>query len=322
MARRALKRQATGRGAARVLAAAAMAAAVGCASGGAPQLAVAPLPAERVGDLARAAFELRNDGGRVLVLDRVVPGCGCVARSRLPPELAPGAATRLDVECRGPRIAGDETRELRVRTSDPRSPETLVRVAVGRVPAGLPAVYLGYVAVGTTLVRDVSLAMTSGDVLPRADGEVAVEPQPAAGDGTRLVRLRFTPHAAGVVRTTVDLGPAGRLPLVAIAYERALAFPAEIRVPRATGAPGLPTVTLVAAGTAPLAIARVEYPPGVAGELRAVVPERQYRLVLQVRGAIPTGNGAIRVVAEGTTDPVLVIPLVDATVDGGTRPPA
>ncbi|MCC6763192.1 MAG: hypothetical protein IT293_00885 [Deltaproteobacteria bacterium] len=299
-------------GAVRALAAAVAAGAIGCAGGEAARLAVTPLPPETVGDVARVSFELRNEGGRPLALDRVLPACGCGGRLRLPPELAPGATTRLDVECRGPRIAGDDARELRLRTSDPRSPETLLRVELGRAPAGLPPVYLGYVAVGATLVRDVSVPLAAGDVAPRSGGEVAVEPQPPAGDGTRLARLRFTPRAAGVVRTTVDLGSAGRLPLTAIAYERVMAFPAEVRVPRPTGAPGMPSVTLVATGAAPLAIARVEYPSGVAGELRTVVPGRQYRLVLQARGALPTRDAAIRVLAEGTADPVLVIPFVDA----------
>lgn len=312
-----------GRGRGRgVLAAGWLAAAVaGCARGESARLAVTALPTETVAGAVRAAFELRNGGGRPLFFDRVLPACGCDAWSRLPAELVPGGATRLDVECRPARVAGDDVREIRLRTSDPRSPETLLRVVLGRVPASLAPVYLGYVAVGTTFVRDVALPSTVGEIAPGRGGELAVEAQPPAADGTPVVRVRFTPRAPGVVRTAVDLGPAGRLPLTAVAYEGVMAFPPEVRVPRPTGSIGLPTITLVAAGARPLAIARVEYPPGMTGELRALVPGRQYRLVLRARGPMATTDAVIRVVAEGAADPVLVIPLVDAIADGA-RPSA
>ncbi len=311
-----------GRRAAVVLVAAWLAAgAVGCTRGAPARLAVTPLPSARVDGVLRAAFELRNEGERPLFLDRVVPACGCGVRSRLPAELAAGAVTRLDVECRGPRITGDDACELRLFTSDARSPETPLRVAVGRVPAGIPPVYLGYVAVGTTLARDVPLPSTTGEIAPRPGGELEVEAQPPAADGTPVLRVRFTPRFAGVVRRTVDLGPAGRLPVTAIAYARAVAFPPEVRLPRPTGASGLPTVMLVATGAAPLAIARLEYPPGMTGELRAVVPGRQYRLVLRARGATPARDAEIRVVAAGLAEPVLVIPVIDTTAVGA-RPAA
>lgn len=284
-----------------------------CTSGEAPRLTVTPLASETRDGAVRAAFELRNDGGRPLILDRVVPACGCGAVSRLPPDLAPRAHTRLDVECRGPRLAGEDVHELTLRTSDPRRPETPLRVELGPAPADPAPIYLGYVTVGATLVRDVPVPGASpARAAASGGGEVAAEPLPPAADGTRLVRLRFMPRTPGVVRTAIDLGPAGMLPVTAVAWDRVLAFPAEVRVPRATGGAGLPAVILVAAGEAPLAIARVDYPPGVAGELRTVVPGRQYRLSLYGRGPMPAGDAAIRVVAAGAADPVLVIPLVDA----------
>ncbi len=294
------------------LASFALLAAVATACGGAdpPHLAVTALPAAT--DSRAAAFELRNEGGRMLTLDGVVAGCGCVAGSRLPPELAPGAATRLDVRCSASRLAGDGERELRVRSSDARRPETLLRVALGPSSAAPAPLYLGYVAVGATLVRDVVVASdaTVPPTASRPDLEVdALAPNP---DGVRSVRVRYTPRVAGIVRTTVDLGPAGMLPITAVAYERVMAYPAEVRVPRPSGAAGLGGVTLVVATDSPLAIARVDYPAGITGELRTIEPGRQYRLVLHGRGPIAGSDAAIRVHGDAGADPLLVIPVVDA----------
>lgn len=305
----------------RLLVLAALAACTACGSGDPPRLAVGDLPAETHGAWTRAAFELRNEGGRTLTLDRVVPSCGCGAVSRLPVELVPKAAARLDVACIRTGVAGDDVRELALRTSDPRSPDTLLRVRLGRSVRALAPVYLGYVAVGETLVRDVVVPLLAGDVPTRSAGDVEVAAVPPSADGSRAVRVRFRPQRAGVVRTTIDLGPAGLLPITAIAWDRMMAFPAEVRTPRATGATGLPPLTLVAAGATPFAIARVEYPPGIDGEVRPVVPGRQYRLVLTVRGPAPSADAAIRVHGVGADDPVLVIPVVDAS-RAATDPPS
>lgn len=283
-----------------------------CGSGEPARLVVRDVGAETRDARTHATFELRNDGGRPLVVDRVVPSCGCGPVSRLPEELAPGASARLDVECSGARLGGDDARELALRTSDPRSPETLLRVRLGRAAEALPPTYLGYVAVGETFVRDVALAPSSADVAPRKVGDVEIEPAPPGVDGARAIRVRFRPSAAGVVRAVVDLGSAGRMPITAVAYDGLLAVPPEVRVPRPSGASALPAVSLIAAGTEPFAIARVEYPPGLGGELRAIVPGRQYRLVLTGRGPLPA-DGAIRVHGARTGDPVLAIPVVDAT---------
>jgi hypothetical protein len=305
----------------RLLAVAVAAASAACGSGEPARLAVRDLPAETSGVTTRATFELRNDGGRPLVLDRVVPACGCGPVSRLPAELRPGVAAQLEIECVGSSVAGDDVRELALRTSDPRSPETLLRVRLGRAAHGLAPVYLGYVAVGETLVRDVAVPSLAADVAPRSSGDVDVETASGAPDAARAVRVRFRPRTAGVVRATVDLGAAGLLTVTAVGYDGVMAFPAEVRSPRPSGAAGLPPVTLVAAGASPFTVGHVEYPPGMSGEIRPVVPGRQYRLALALRGAL-AGGAAIRVHGERPEDPVLVIPVVDAADRDRTRPPA
>jgi hypothetical protein len=128
--------------------------------------------------------------------------------------------------------------------------------------------------------------------------------------------VRFTPRAAGVVRATIDLGPgADPLPVTAVAYDGVVAFPPEVRVPRTTGAPGLPSIMLIARDGAPLAIGDVDYPDGISGELRTIVPGKQFRLLL--RGRVPPGapDAAIRVRRDPASEPLVVIPVVD-----GLRP--
>ena len=301
---------------------AALGASAACASGDPPRLGVGDLPPETHGAWTRAAFELRNEGGRTLTLDRVVPSCGCGAVSRLPTELAPKSTARLDVACIRTGAVGDDVRELALRTSDPRSPDTLLRIRLGRSTRAYTPVYLGYVAVGETLVRDVVVPLLAGDVPTRSAGDVEVAAVPPSADASRAVRVRFRPQRAGVVRTTVDLGSAGLLSITAVAWDGMMAFPAEVRTPRTTGATALPTLTLVAAGAAPFAIARVEYPPGIDGEVRPVVPGRQYRLVLTARGPAPGADAVIRVHGAGADGPVLVIPVVDASRSAADPPSA
>jgi hypothetical protein len=121
------------------------------------------------------------------------------------------------------------------------------------------------------------------------------------------------------VRSLLDLGPAGRLPVTAVGYAGFVAVPAELRVPPVP-APSWPAITLLAVGDAPLDVGRVEYPPGLGGEIRPLVPGRQVRLVLRSRGPAVAG-GEIRVHPATGSSPLVTIPILppDAGLDG---PPA
>jgi len=287
-----------------------------CGRSDPPKLEVRALPAVAAANGNAARFQLKNVGGQTLTFDGVVPACGCTGVSSLADTLAPGAATPLDVRCDPPREPGTIIRELRVRSNDPTGPETPLRVTLAGPAAGPQpaALYFGYVAVGESEMRDVVLPLGSGPVAPPPRPDLAVEPLPVRPDGAVGIRLRFTPRAAGIVRTSLDLGPnGGALPVTAIGYDRLMAFPPEVRLPRPTGASGLPSITLVGRGAAPLAIADVDYPSGVSGELRTIVPGKQFRLVLRGRPAT-TANAAIRILG-AAGDELLVIP-----VGGAVRP--
>jgi hypothetical protein len=203
-------------------------------------------------------------------------------------------------------------REIVLRTSDPHEPATVLYeplpgIGQGAAPA---AVYFGYVAVGGAATRDVVLpSAVAFDSLARpTDGSLTLEPMPSRADGARGVRVRFAPTRAGTVRAALDLGPGvGPLPLVAVGYDGVMAMPSEVRLPIA-GSGALPMITLVGTGAAPLALGRVEYPDGIQGELRTIVPGKQARLVLRARGSAAR-SGAIRVLGADGATPLVTIPV-------------
>lgn len=290
-----------------------------CGRSDPPRLKMSPLSAS-ANDVR---YQLRNVGGRTLMLDGLAPACGCVPTSRLPETLAAGASTVVDLQCRPTRTVGEAVRELRVLSSDPSNPETIVRVTLpGQGPGPDPAaLYFGYVPVGESAVRDVVLPVPVAveTLTPPAQAELAVEPMPARADAAFGVRVRFTPRVPSVVRATIDLGPAGGpLAVVAVGYAGILALPAEVTLPRATGAAGLPVITLVGVAE-PLAITHVDYPPGLSGELRTVIPGRQFRLVLRGRGH--AGAGAIRLRSDAGA-PLLTIPVVGSEAGAPAAPRA
>jgi hypothetical protein len=311
----------------RWLAVALVALAVACGRSDPPRLEVRPRPADATASSGMVGYQLRNVGGRPLALDGLTPACGCAATARLPEVLAPGASTTLTVRCRPSRTTAQVVRELRLRSSDPSNPETVLRVTLPGVGAGPEpaALYFGYVPVGESVWQDVVLpaAIAAESVRGPLGSELGIEPMPARADGARGVRVRFTPRVAGVVRTTIDLGAAGgALPVVAVAYDGVLAFPAEVGLSRASGGAGLPVITLVGLGAEPLAITHVDYPPGLGGELRMVVPGREFRLVLRARGRIEAGGAAAIRLRRGPGDPVLTIPVVGSAAGDPAGPAA
>ena len=92
-----------------------------------------------------------------------------------------------------------------------------------------------------------------------------------------------------------------------------LRIPAEVRLPAAGSA--LPAITVVGVGPAPLAITGADFPVGVLGELRTILPGRQLRLVLRRPPGAPIDGGIIhRRGADGTTS-VLAIPVLAPGAD-------
>lgn len=259
-----------------------------------------------------ARYQLQNVGGRTLRLDGVVPACGCRSLSPLPERLAAGASTVLTIACRSPRTVTDAVRELHVRSSDPSAIDTALPVTLpgGRAGPEPSALYFGYVAVGESATLDVVLpaAVALASLAPPSDPSLMLEALPARRDGRPGVRVRFTPRTAGVLRADLDLGPdAARVAVAGIGHRGVLAFPAELAAATASS-PSI--ITVMGIDDEPLVLTHVDYPPGITGELRAVLPGRQYRLTLYVRrGLVPPSDAAIRLRTGAGSEPVVSIPV-------------
>jgi hypothetical protein len=305
----------------------ALAVVTGSCGGDPPRLQVTALPgsagaaAER--DVVRVRYELRNGGGGPLAIDGVSPACGCRAAGELPLVLAPGAAATLAVDCRAPERVGETVRELRLRTSDPTSPATTLRVtlrnpAPGLVPAAL---YFGYVALGDSAVRDVVVpsAVSTAEVTASSQAELAVETLPPRPDGARGIRVRFTPSAPGVARATLDVGGTA-LRVTGVGYDRLIPYPAEIATP-APGRSRPESIMLVAPGAEPIALGRVEYPAGLTGDLKVVRPGRQWRLLVRGRAATGTAAPALIRVYDASARALLAIPVGARTGDAPAAEP-
>lgn len=292
--------------------------------GGAPPAIVSP------GDLVTAHYRIRNTGGRDLLLHGVALACGCRLASSLPDALAPGEDAPVTVRCRAPRTRGDAAREIRLFSSDPARPEKRLRVPVRVAAASAaepPALYFGYVAVGGSAERELVVpaldeanhapasaelpaAGAAAAALPVAgDPALTVEPRPPRADGRRVYLIRFAPRAPGVVRTTVTLAPGDEVPVIGVGFGTLVAFPAEAMPASATPAGGASVITLKAVSEDPLEITRVELPPGLAGDLVATTPGREWRLALRARGPQASEAPPIRIHTSAAADPVLEIPV-------------
>ena len=243
---------------------------------------------------------------------------------RLPEALAPGASTICSTCTAGRRAATRSTRELRVRSSDPGDAETVLPVDAPRkrTPARIRP--------RSTSATCASASRRRGTSCCRRRSRSRVSwrrrrsgPRPRADAGARrcAVRRARALHAerarrAPRRRSTSDRG--GPLPVVAVVHARC---PRVSRRDRAAGVDrrgGVLPITLVGLGDAPLAIARRRLSAGSGGELRTVVPGRQFRLVLRGRGARsrPAPRSACGAMQARRS---LAIPVVGAAHGGAPR---
>jgi hypothetical protein len=285
----------------------ALATACGCADGS-PRLEVVaaaegdPPPAATRGAEIETRVEIRNAGGGRLHVSALVPDCACRADVLGSDVLAAGGRATVVTRCRAVPGAGG-VRRVRLRTNDLEHPETVLAV---RAPAASPAALaFGYVRIGTTAIRRV--AVSQGVPVTRAP-ELAIEPG-AVVDGVRTYRVRFTPRAPGVLWAALDTTP-GAAPIVVtgVGFGAVAAFPAEVRMPSAI-ADDLPAVVLKRMEGAPFAVARVDFPADVAGEVETVVAGEQVRLLLRTLSDVPAADGPIRIHVAGDAAPI-VIPVV------------
>lgn len=285
--------------------------AAGCEGGAPPHLTLGQPVLDGAGGTQRARVELRNDGGRALALHGARLDCGCRLLAPLPEQLAPGESATLAVRCRAERDAGARARTIAVVSNDPARPEAVAEVAwpPGGIVEG-PGLYFGYVALGVSAVRDLVLRADESETAPvSSDPALTFEQRPPRADGAHVLRVRFTPRAAGPLHATLTLGGATR-DASGVAYRNLIALPAEIHVPSETTGGAAPTIALKSVGATPVAITAVETPEGLSGEVQPPGAAHELRLVLRAHGPRRSG-GAVVLRTSDPDEPVVTIPVRD-----------
>jgi hypothetical protein len=147
-----------------------------------------------------------------------------------------------------------------------------------------------------------------------SDLELSLDPVPTPRDGRRVYRVTFRPRSVGTLHARLALGPGiAALEALGVAFDEVVAFPAEVEVPSAITGDAPPPITILGVGPEPITITRVEYPPGLAGELHRGLSGRDFRLTLRTqRGGLGFGDTverAIRVYGDAA-NALLVIPVL------------
>ncbi len=294
-------------------------------NGGPPRLEVSPAEYVRgvesaPGGDARAGvgarFRIRNGGQGPLQLRALVSDCACHAAIVGPDVVGSNEEVTIAARCRPVPGAGDH-RQLRVHSNDPDHPtHTLaVRVAGGDPVARPAALSFGYVQVGREVAREILVPDAPPLVRLKSGADAfSLVPGAVGRDGSRTYRVRFAPQRPGVSRAVLARG-AGAVPIAVsgVGFEDLAAFPAEVRTPSAV-AEDLPQLFLKNVTGTPLEVTRIDYPPGIAGELQTIVAGEEFRVRLRSVG--PPRNvspGAILVHTNASDAPSVVVPVIHTT---------
>lgn len=73
-------------------------------------------------------FNLRNGGDSELVIQRIVPSCGCTATSSTADKIAPGGTAQVHVEVDTTGFSGEKLKTVRLFTNDPVEPAAILTV--------------------------------------------------------------------------------------------------------------------------------------------------------------------------------------------------
>ncbi len=305
----------------RLVAAAVLAAACGSPAPGRLEVGTASVD-DRAEPSATAVLRIpvRNAGTGDLLLHDVRVGCGCRLTTPAPDVLAPGTGASFVVRCRrdvgdGPGDPNRTTAALVVTSSDPDRSETTVPLPVPRAPsfAQPRSLYFGYVALGGSAARDVVLPASAAAEHPAAKPPLTVEARPTRADGSRVVRVRFTPIETGPFRGELRLDDThAPLPVSGVAYRKLLAFPAVGTVPSLVGGGPL-TITVASTAAEPLTITSVDVPDGLAADVQSSLGHEN-RVVLHARGPHVALPAAIRIHTNDRDEPTVIVPLRDAGV--------
>lgn len=81
-------------------------------------------------------FEVKNAGTADLVIERIIPSCGCTAATMVSPTVKPGASERIKVTFDTSGFMGPKTKTVQILTNDPQSSEQVLKLK-GSVLSGV-----------------------------------------------------------------------------------------------------------------------------------------------------------------------------------------
>lgn len=246
-------------------------------------------------------FVLRNGGEADLAIQRVVAACGCTAAASAAQVIPPGGQTSIHVEFNSAGFAGQKTKTVRVFTSDPNNPSTLLTLR-GTIQSDVTiepsSVYYGEVsqsALKDGIAREVAVRVRSGSgvslgKIVSVSSAVEVTELSSSPSEKRLsVRLKPAP-VVGEIRDRIVIALAGgarasvNIP-VYVSVRGDLAFePAVVSVGVMEGAqPIVREVKIVNRGEKVLELPTlVSSDPAVKAEVREKQPGRLYLVRLEI----------------------------------------
>lgn len=74
-------------------------------------------------------FTIKNDGGSDLLIQRLVPACGCTAASFSSDPITPGSEGKIHIEFDTSGFAGEKLKTIRVYTNDTENPSQLLTIS-------------------------------------------------------------------------------------------------------------------------------------------------------------------------------------------------
>lgn len=112
-------------------------------------------------------FSFVNEGEAELVIERVVPACGCTIASLTHDRYQPGEKGRIDVSFDSAGFWGNKVKSVRVYSNDPRRPSyvlTVQGVVVREVEVNPSRIYFGSIRRGTGSERPFSVSTSNPDL--------------------------------------------------------------------------------------------------------------------------------------------------------------
>ncbi|MDD2942958.1 MAG: DUF1573 domain-containing protein [bacterium] len=112
-------------------------------------------------------FSFVNEGEAELVIQRVVPACGCTIASLSHDRYQPGEKGRIDVTFDSSGFWGNKVKSVRVYSNDPRRPSyvlTVQGVVVREVEVNPSRIYFGSVRGGTENEKSFSVSTSSSEL--------------------------------------------------------------------------------------------------------------------------------------------------------------